>query len=68
MFSLAAFAFLLTRIDSSFVGRAYAAYGVIHIASSLAWLLLVEDQTLDRWDIIGELVCCFGAAVIVWRP
>jgi small multidrug resistance family-3 protein len=36
MLSLAAFAFLLTRIDSGFTGRAYAAHGGVYIASSLA--------------------------------
>lgn len=36
--SLAAFAWLLTRIDVDFAGRAYAAYGGIYIAASLAWL------------------------------
>jgi len=36
MLSLAAFAILLTRIDSGFTGRAYAAHGGVYIASSLA--------------------------------
>jgi len=35
MAALAAFAFLLTRIDSGFAGRAYAAYGGVYIAASL---------------------------------
>ena len=33
-----AFAFALTRVDSAFAGRAYAAYGGIYIAASLVWL------------------------------
>ena len=36
--SLIAFAFALTRVDSAFAGRAYAAYGGIYIAASLVWL------------------------------
>ena len=68
MISLAVFAFLLTRIDSGFAGRAYAAYGGVYIASSLAWLWLVEDHTPDRWDVIGGLICLIGAAVILWGP
>ncbi len=68
MISLAVFAFLLTRIDSDFAGRAYAAYGGVYIASSLAWLWLVEDQAPDRWDIIGAVICLTGAAVILWGP
>lgn len=66
--SLAVFAFLLTRINSGFAGRAYAAYGGVYIASSLEWLWLVEDQTPDRWDIIGGVVCLTGAAVVLWGP
>jgi len=34
--SLVLFAFLLTKIDSDFAGRAYAAYGGIYIAASLS--------------------------------
>src|SRR5690348_8855631 len=33
--SLIAFALALTRVDSAFAGRAYAAYGGIYIAASL---------------------------------
>lgn len=68
LISLAAFALLLTRIDSDFAGRAYAAYGGVYIASSLTWLWLVEDQTPDRWDLFGGLLCLAGAAVILWGP
>lgn len=68
MASLALFAFLLTRIDSDFAGRAYAAYGGIYIASSLAWLWLVEAQRPDRWDVIGASICLFGAAIILFGP
>ena len=35
--SLIAFA-ALTRVDSAFAGRAYAAYGGIYIGASLLWL------------------------------
>ena len=41
--SLIAFAFVLTRVDSAFAGRAYAAYGGIYIAASLA-----TRQACDR--------------------
>lgn len=46
--SLMLFAYLLTRIDSDFAGRAYAAYGGIYIAASLAWLWVLEGQRPDR--------------------
>ncbi len=66
--SLILFAFLLTRIDSLFAGRAYAAYGGIYIAASLAWLWAVEGARPDRWDAAGALICLIGAAVILFGP
>ena len=68
MVSLAAFAFLLTRIDAAFAGRAYAAYGGVYIAASLGWLWTVEDVRPDRWDLIGAALCLTGAAVILFMP
>ena len=50
--SLAAFAILLTRVDSPAAGRTYAAYGGVYIAVSILWLWLVERQVPDRWDLI----------------
>ena len=63
--SLAAFAFMLTRIELAFAGRAFAAYGGVYIASSLVWLWLAEGQRPDRWDILGGALCLAGAAVIL---
>ena len=66
--SLVVFAILLTRVDSSFAGRAYAAYGGIYIAASLLWLWLAEGAKPDRWDLIGTSACLAGAALILWGP
>jgi small multidrug resistance family-3 protein len=66
--SLALFAWLLTFADSAFAGRAYAAYGGVYIAASLAWLWAVEGAQPDRWDAIGALVCLAGAALILFGP
>jgi len=66
--ALAVFAYLLTRIDSDFAGRAYAAYGGIYIASSLLWLWAVEGIEADRWDLTGAAICLLGASVILWGP
>lgn len=66
--SLILFAFLLTRVDTAFAGRAYAAYGGIYIASSLLWLWLAEGVRPDRWDVVGMIVCLAGAALILWGP
>lgn len=66
--SLILFAYLLTRIDALFAGRAFAAYGGVYIAASLAWLWAVEGSRPDRWDVIGGVICLAGAAVILWGP
>lgn len=66
--SLILFAWLLTRADAAFAGRAFAAYGGVYIAASLGWLWLVEGARPDRWDLIGAAVCLGGAAVILFGP
>lgn len=68
MVSLALFAFLLTRIDSAFAGRTYAAYGGVYIVASLMWLWIAEGTRPDRWDALGAFVCLAGAAIILWGP
>jgi small multidrug resistance family-3 protein len=66
--SLCLFAFLLTKVDAVFAGRAFAAYGGVYIAASLGWLWAVEGARPDRWDVIGAAVCLVGAGVILWGP
>lgn len=66
MFSLAAFAWLLTLVDSAAAGRAYAAYGGVYIIASLGWLWRVEGVRPDRWDAIGAVICLVGAATILF--
>ena len=63
--SLIAFAFALTRVDSAFAGRAYAAYGGIYIAASLLWLWAVEGQMPTRTDFVGVALAVAGALVII---
>src|ERR671914_652029 len=63
--SLIGFAFALTRVDSVFAGRAYAAYGGIYIAASLVWLWLIEGQQPTRTDLIGAALAISGALVII---
>jgi small multidrug resistance family-3 protein len=63
--SLIAFALALTRVDSAFAGRAYAAYGGIYIAASLVWLWLVEGQSPTRTDLVGAALAIGGAVIII---
>ncbi len=66
--ALIVFAYLLTRVEAQFAGRAFAAYGGVYIATSLAWLWAVEGARPDRWDLIGAIVCVAGAAIILFGP
>ncbi len=68
MISLAAFAFFLTRIDTAYAGRTYAAYGGVYIVSSLLWLWAIEGQKPDQWDVAGGSIALIGAAIILWAP
>ncbi|MCU0987569.1 MAG: YnfA family protein [Acetobacteraceae bacterium] len=68
MAALALFAVALTRVEADAAGRAYAAYGGVYIAASLAWLWAVEGARPDRWDLIGAAVCLTGAAIILLGP
>ena len=66
--SLIVFALLLTRVESMFAGRTFAAYGGVYIAASVIWLWVVEGQRPDRWDVLGSVICLVGAAIILLGP
>lgn len=54
----------LTKIDVENAGRVYAIYGGIYIIASLIWLVLVEKDSFNRWDIIGASLAMIGAFII----
>jgi small multidrug resistance family-3 protein len=66
--SLVVFAYLLSCVDASAAGRAYAAYGGIYITAAVLWLWLAEGVRPDRWDLGGAALCLLGAAVIFFGP
>lgn len=68
MVSLAVFALALTRVESDFAGRAYAAYGGVYITAAIAWLWAIEGRRPDTWDVLGGVICLAGAAVILLGP
>jgi small multidrug resistance family-3 protein len=63
--SLIGFAATLTRAETPFAGRAYAAYGGIYIAASLVWLWCVERQKPSATDLAGAAIAIAGALVII---
>ncbi|MEO3473043.1 YnfA family protein [Roseomonas sp. CAU 1739] len=65
---LVTFAWLLTRVETAAAGRAFAAYGGVYIAASLAWMWSVEGLRPDRWDAVGAALCLVGAGVILAAP
>jgi small multidrug resistance family-3 protein len=62
------FAIVLTRIDSGYAGRTFAAYGGVYIAASLVWMWVVEGARPDRWDTLGAMICLSGAALVLFGP
>ena len=65
---LAAFAWVLTKVEVARAGRAYAIYGGIYIAASLLWLRVVEKHQPDVWDLSGAAICIGGALLICYGP
>ncbi|ATH83234.1 YnfA family protein [Ectopseudomonas hydrolytica] len=68
LLSLVLFALILTRVEASFAGRAYAAYGGVYIVASLAWLALIERTRPMLSDCLGAALCLAGAAIILFAP
>ena len=65
--SLAAFVWLLT-LHPTAVGRVYAAYGGVYIATAIMWLWAVNGIRPSMWDIIGSAVALLGMAIIMFAP
>lgn len=65
---LAAFAWVLTKVNVPHAGRTYAIYGGIYIAASLLWLRAVEGHRPDGWDLGGAAICIAGALLMLYGP
>tara|TARA_R110002049_G_scaffold79063_1_gene201643 strand:+ start:127 stop:453 length:327 start_codon:yes stop_codon:yes gene_type:complete len=65
--SLALFAWILSLVEASFAGRAYAAYGGIYIIMSLVWTGVIEKSMPTMWDILGATLCLLGALIIFFN-
>ena len=68
VFSLFAFAWLLTLHPTLATGRTYAAYGGVYVVVALGWLWRIDGVTPDRWDLVGAGLAVLGMAVIAFAP
>ncbi|GLZ81876.1 UPF0060 membrane protein [Actinorhabdospora filicis] len=66
--ALGAYGFVAAFQPDANFGRILAAYGGIFVAGSLAWGMVVDKFTPDRWDAIGAAICLLGVAVIMYAP
>lgn len=65
---LAGFGLVLAQTANGLPGRSYAIYGGIYIAAALVWMVVVDKQAPDRWDITGVAISIAGALVILFGP
>lgn len=65
---LAGFGLALAQVSDALPSRAYAAYGGIYIAAALAWMVVVDKHTPDRWDVTGVAISIAGALVVLFGP
>ena len=66
--ALAAYGFIATLQEDANFGRILAAYGGIFVAGSLAWGIVVDGFTPDRYDYAGAAICLIGGAVLMFAP
>ncbi len=65
---LAGFGLVLAQVGNELPSRSYAIYGGIYIAAALAWMVVIDRHTPDRWDITGVAISIAGALVIMFGP
>lgn len=66
--SLGIYGFMASLQPDPHFGRVLAAYGGVFIAGSLAWAMVFDKFTPDRYDLIGAAICLFGVGVIMYGP
>ena len=66
--ALGAYEFVATLQPDPLFGRILAAYGGVFVAGSLAWGVVVDGFTPDRWDLLGAAICLAGVALIMYAP
>jgi small multidrug resistance family-3 protein len=59
---------VIPTLQPAHFGRVYAAYGGFFVVLSLAWGAYVDGHPVDRYDMVGALLCLLGVAVIMYAP
>ncbi len=62
--SLFIFAYFLSKAESPFIGRSYAAYGGVYIVTSLIYAQFIEGERVNERDLLGAGLCLIGAILI----
>ena len=66
--SLGIYGFMASLQPDPHFGRVLAAYGGVFIAGSLAWAMIFDRFTPDRYDLVGAAICLIGVGVIMYGP
>lgn len=59
---------LVPTYQPAHFGRVYAAYGGVFVVLSLAWGWGVDRIALDKFDVMGAILCLAGIGVIMYWP
>ncbi len=59
---------IIPTLQPAHFGRIYAAYGGMFIVLSLSWGWGIDGVRLDRYDVIGAIICLGGMIVIMYAP
>ena len=65
--ALVIFVWLLS-LHPSGVGRTYAAYGGVYVATAVVWGWTIDGQRPDRWDIVGAGIAIVGMLIVAFAP
>lgn len=59
---------VVATLQASNFARVYATYGGVFIAMSLAWAVLLDNYSPDKYDIVGASIALVGVAIIYYAP
>ncbi|MBN49225.1 MAG: hypothetical protein CMN85_06745 [Spongiibacteraceae bacterium] len=58
--------FVLHDSHPAAIGRVYAAYGGVYVATAIIWIRVVDGIALTPYDWAGGAIVLSGMAIIVW--